>query len=104
MSQAAFGTVSPAYSVLIDKVSGIVHKITGIRLGEKQAYMVETRIKKRMSELGIKEASEYIAFIDKYLEQESGVLVGFITTHHTFFFREFLQNAFVTSESTCYKS
>ena len=90
MSQAAFGTVSPVYTGLINKVSGIVHKITGIRLGEKQAYMVETRIKKRMTELGIKEASEYIVYIDKNIEKESGILVGFITTHHTFFFREFL--------------
>lgn len=85
----AIGTVSKDFVNVIDKVSSIVHKISGNRLGEKQAYMVETRVKKRMIELGIKEASEYLRYIDQNVEKESGILVGLITTHHTFFFREF---------------
>jgi len=89
MSQAAIGTVSPEFVSVIDKVSTIVHKISGNRLGEKQAYMVETRVKKRMIELGIKEPRDYLKYIDQNFERESGVLVGLITTHHTFFFREF---------------
>lgn len=89
MSQPAIGTVSPEFHSVIDKVSSIVHKISGNRLGEKQAYMVETRVKKRMIELGIKEPSDYLRYIDQNFERESGVLVGLITTHHTFFFREF---------------
>ncbi|MGZ3787567.1 MAG: CheR family methyltransferase [Bacteriovorax sp.] len=89
MSQVAIGSVSSEFVSVIDKVSAIVHKISGNRLGEKQAYMVETRIKKRMIELGIKSASDYLKYIDQNLEKESSVLVGLITTHHTFFFREF---------------
>jgi chemotaxis protein methyltransferase CheR len=89
MSQAVAGTVNKDFIKLIDKVSSIVHVISGNRLGDKQAYMVETRIKKRMMELGLKEADEYSQYIDQHLEVESGVLVGLITTHHTFFFREF---------------
>jgi chemotaxis protein methyltransferase CheR len=89
MSQAAIGTISPDFISVIDKVSAIVHKISGNRLGEKQAYMVETRVKKRMIELGIKEPRDYLNYIDQNFERESGVLVGLITTHHTFFFREF---------------
>ena len=89
MSQAAIGSISSDFINVIDKVSTIVHKISGNRLGEKQAYMVETRIKKRMIELGIKDAREYLKFIDQHYEKESLVLVGLITTHHTFFFREF---------------
>lgn len=89
MSQVAIGTVSPEFVSVIDKVSTIVHKISGNRLGEKQAYMVETRVKKRMIELGIKEPRDYLKYIDQNFEKESGVLVGLITTHHTFFFREF---------------
>lgn len=89
MSQAAIGTVSPDFVSVIDKVSTIVHKISGNRLGEKQAYMVETRVKKRMIELGLKEPRDYLKYIDQNFERESGVLVGLITTHHTFFFREF---------------
>lgn len=89
MSQAAIGTISPEFVAVIDKVSTIVHKISGNRLGEKQAYMVETRVKKRMIELGLKEPRDYLNYIDQHFEKESGVLVGLITTHHTFFFREF---------------
>ena len=89
MSQAAVGTISKEFIYLIEKVSNVVHKISGNRLGDKQAYMVETRVKKRMMELGIKSADEYAKYIDQNLDHESYILVGLITTHHTFFFREF---------------
>ncbi|MBC7537218.1 MAG: response regulator [Bacteriovorax sp.] len=89
MSAVAIGTISTDFVNLIDKVSTIVHKLSGNRLGQKQAYMVETRIKKRMIELGIKEPADYLRYIDQHFENESGILVGLITTHHTFFFREF---------------
>lgn len=89
MSQAAVGSVSRDFVALIEKVSQVVHKISGNRLGEKQAYMVETRVKKRMMELGLKSAEEYMRYIDQNLDHESYILVGLITTHHTFFFREF---------------
>ena len=89
MSQAAVGTISKDFVTLIEKVSNVVHKISGNRLGDKQAYMVETRVKKRMMELGLKSADEYMKYIDHNLDHESYILVGLITTHHTFFFREF---------------
>ncbi len=89
MSQAVAGNVSKDFVSLIDKVSSVVHKISGNRLGEKQAYMVETRVKKRMMELGLKTPEDYSKYIDKNLDHESYILVGLITTHHTFFFREF---------------
>jgi chemotaxis protein methyltransferase CheR len=89
MGQAVAGTVNKDFVSLIEKVSTVVHKISGNRLGEKQYYMIETRIKKRMMELGIKEANEYLKYIDHNIDSESYVLVGLITTHHTFFFREF---------------
>lgn len=89
MSVPALGTVSNEFVPLIEKVSQVVHKISGNRLGEKQAYMVETRLKKRMMELGVKSPAEYLRYLDSHLDSESNVLVGLLTTHHTFFFREF---------------
>lgn len=89
MGQVVVGTVNKEFVSLIEKVSTVVHKISGNRLGEKQYYMIETRIKKRMMELGIKDADEYLKYIDHNIDSESYVLVGLITTHHTFFFREF---------------
>jgi len=82
--------VSSEYSLLIEKVSTIVHQISGNKLGDKQAFMVETRVRKRMLELNFKQPSEYLSYLEKNLNKESTVLVGLITTHHTFFFREFV--------------
>ena len=82
-------SVAPEFVSLVEKVANIVHKISGNKLGEKQAFMIETRVRKRMLELGIKSADEYLRFIESNIQKESGVLVGLITTHHTFFFREF---------------
>ncbi|WP_372654175.1 CheR family methyltransferase [Halobacteriovorax sp.] len=81
--------VEDSYDLLVEKVSSIVARISGNVLGEKQALMVQTRIKKRMSELGLTKADQYIRYIDSNREKESGVLVSLLTTHHTFFFREF---------------
>lgn len=77
------------YDELVQKVSAIVAKISGNVLEEKQALMVQTRVKKRMSELGIASPAEYLGHLDKNMKSESQVLVSLLTTHHTFFFREF---------------
>ena len=77
------------YEKLVEKVSGIVAKISGNVLGEKQSLMVQTRIKKRITELGLSTPDDYVKYIDTHREKESGVLVSLLTTHHTFFFREF---------------
>lgn len=90
MSDFAFKTnVSSEFLPLIEKVSSLVHKISGNKLGEKQAFMIETRLRKRMLELSMKTPEDYAKYIDANLQKETGVLVGLITTHHTFFFREF---------------
>ena len=81
--------VEDSYDLLVEKVSSIVARISGNVLGEKQALMVQTRIKKRMSDLRLSTAQEYIKYIDANREKEAGVLVSLLTTHHTFFFREF---------------
>ena len=85
----AKSTIEESFDLLVEKVSMIVARISGNVLGEKQALMVQTRIKKRMSELKITSAQEYIKYIDSHKEKEAGVLVSLLTTHHTFFFREF---------------
>lgn len=84
-----------AYDRLIKTVSEIVHKISGNVLEEKQALMVQTRVKKRMMELGMQDPDEYLSYLEKNLSKESGVLVSLLTTHHTFFFREFTHFEFI---------
>ena len=81
--------VDPDYVAIVEKVSEIVHKISGNKYGKKQACMIESRIKKRMIELEITTAKQYQEYIDKNTKTEINELVSLLTTHHTFFFREF---------------
>jgi chemotaxis protein methyltransferase CheR len=90
MSDYALKTdVAKEYIPLVEKVAMLVHKISGNKLGDKQFFMIETRLRKRMLELGIKNPFDYEKYIDQNMQRETGILVGLITTHHTFFFREF---------------
>jgi len=74
---------------LIDRVSGLVHEITGVQLGERQRSMVEARISRRMIDLGLSDPRAYARYLEAHLTDETAVLVSLLTTHHTFFFREF---------------
>lgn len=88
-------SIAPQFAVpaldaeLIAHVSGIVQKIAGIQLGDKQKAMVSARIGKRMLDLGISTPEAYLEHIIKNKESEGAALVSLLTTHHTFFFREF---------------
>lgn len=75
---------------LVEKVSSIVSRISGNVLGEKQLPMLETRMQRRILDLGLHSSQEYLNYLESNLEEESKVLVSLITTHHTFFFREFI--------------
>jgi chemotaxis protein methyltransferase CheR len=75
-------------SDLIEGISGIVSKITGVQLGERQRAMVESRLKKRMIELDLKDYAQYYDYFLQHEASEVQSLVSLLTTHHTFFFRE----------------
>ncbi|MCX6107267.1 MAG: response regulator [Proteobacteria bacterium] len=76
---------------LVRIVSDIVEKITGIQLGTREANMVKSRLSTRMSELGITTPHDYLRHLDSNRESESSALVSLLTTHHTYFFREYAQ-------------
>lgn len=73
----------------VKEVSAIVSKMAGIQLGAKQFSMVENRLRTRMVRLGIKSFEDYLQFLKSHQESESQALLSLMTTHHTFFFREF---------------
>lgn len=81
-------------SVILE-VSRIVSEMAGIQLGPKQASMVENRLKTRMIRLGISSFSDYLGHLQKHQEDESQALLSLMTTHHTFFFREFTHFEFL---------
>lgn len=80
---------NPVVDVAVKEVSKIVSDIAGIQLGEKQFLMVESRLKTRMLKIGINTASEYLEYLKLHKETETEALLSLLTTHHTFFFREF---------------
>jgi chemotaxis protein methyltransferase CheR len=73
----------------VTEVSKIVSAMAGIQLGPKQSVMVESRLKSRMSRLGCETFKEYLAHLQSKPEIESQALLSLLTTHHTYFFREF---------------
>jgi chemotaxis protein methyltransferase CheR len=66
-----------------------MNEITGVQLGERQASMVENRLKKRMLENQVATLPDYIQYFFSHREVETRALVSLLTTHHTYFFREF---------------
>lgn len=83
---------SPA---IVELVSKLVSEITGIQLGVKQRSMVESRLARRMIQLGMATDSEYEAHLKNNRESEMTALVSLLTTHHTNFFREFTHFEFL---------
>ena len=79
------------FKMAVQKVSAIVSKMAGIQLGDKQQAMVESRLRSRMARLNIDNVDEYMRRLEKEKESESLALLSLLTTHHTFFFREFNQ-------------
>ncbi len=74
---------------IVTEVSKIVHAKAGIQLGDKQKTMVQSRVAKRMIELNIADTDSYLSYLSQNLEKETEALVSLLTTHHTYFFREF---------------
>lgn len=82
----------------ITAVSNKIMAITGVQLGEKQRAMVESRLKKRMGELQFSEMDEYEAYFNSNETSETAQLISLLTTHHTYFFREFAHFEFLSEK------
>lgn len=74
---------------LTSYVSEIVATESGNVLGDNQKSMVVNRLKKRLIDLGDLEPAEYYEYLKNNYSEEATHLVSLLTTHHTFFFREF---------------
>ena len=75
-------------SNVYDVIASTISSITGVQLGEKQKNLVESRLNRRFRELKIQE-NEYLSYFHSNREQELSALISLLTTHHTFFFREY---------------
>lgn len=79
-----------SFEAMIEKVGKLIQSVSGNILGDKQQSMMENRLKKRMRQLNIDEPEQYLSYLEKNRESEIKELIGLLTTHHTFFFREYI--------------
>lgn len=70
------------------EIAELVGKIAGIQLSKEKRLLVETRLMRRASQLGLKPGNEYFAHYKKHRDAEINELVSVMTTHTTEFFRE----------------
>ncbi len=83
---------------VVEEVSKIVSQMAGIQLGPRQVVMVENRLKARMVKMGIKDFNAYLKHLKSHQEEESQALLSLMTTHHTYFFREFSHFEFLLNK------
>jgi chemotaxis protein methyltransferase CheR len=74
---------------LIEYAIGIVSKVSGNVFTEQHHFLIETKIRKRMMDLDITDATEYFSYLRSNEKVENDYFVSELTTHYTFFFREF---------------
>ncbi|WP_186648283.1 chemotaxis-specific protein-glutamate methyltransferase CheB [Fluviispira vulneris] len=75
--------------LIIHGILKLTHAETGMVLTEANKDMLETRIKKRMINLGFDSLYQYDLYLKKNLETEKSSLISLLTTHHSYFFREY---------------
>lgn len=74
---------------VIDDIAKVISKITGNQFSSKHSSMLEFRLKKRCLELKIDGLENYYQYFKANQNSEVNYLISLLTTHHTFFFREF---------------
>jgi chemotaxis protein methyltransferase CheR len=77
------------------KLSKLIYKKLGLQFDEKKIYFLNKRVERRITELGLKDADEYL-FQLGYCDangDEMQALANLITTNETYMFREFEQLA-----------
>lgn len=77
-------------NVYLTKLAEIMSVKTGVQLGDKQLPMIESRLMRRMKQVNVNNWEEYYKYFEKNIATELDELISLLTTHHSFFFREFL--------------
>lgn len=72
--------------------------LTGVQLGDKQMSMVTSRLTRRALDLGLADLQQYVSYFKEHKVAETDALISLLTTHHTFFFREFSHFQFLETK------
>lgn len=71
------------------RLAEIVRQVTGNHVQEKNYSMLESRLRGRLIKLNLPSLEAYWSYFEKNETEEKEVLQSLMTTHYTFFFREF---------------
>jgi chemotaxis protein methyltransferase CheR len=77
------------FQPLVDYAKKIVTQASGNVFTDQHTFLIETKIRKRMMDLNLLDASSYQKYLNKNEAEEHDYLISELTTHYTFFFREF---------------
>jgi len=81
-----------------DRFREVIYRESGINLSPLKKALVQSRLMRRMRELGIRDYGDYYQYVLDNYDQEHINLVNCITTNKTDFFREAGHFDFLTSE------
>lgn len=66
--------------------TAIVHRLTGITISENRSSMVESRVQKRLAQMGLNSHQDYLTLLESNT-QEQIEFVNLMTTNETYFYR-----------------
>ena len=66
----------------------VVHEVTGIALSNAKHTLVQTRLAKRLRELGMRDFASYVRHVQHDMQGEREALIAAMTTHTTHWWRE----------------
>jgi chemotaxis protein methyltransferase CheR len=73
-----------------NRLSQFIYKVCGIKITSVKKVMIESRLSKRLRELGMKNFHDYCEYLysDRGMEEELVQMIDIVTTNKTDFFRE----------------
>ncbi len=81
--------------IAFEQICQIATELTGILFSENDLSMLSSRLSTRMMKINAKSLTEYYSYYLKNIETEKPQLISLVTTHYTYFFREFIHFDFL---------
>ena len=81
-----------------ERISNLIRERTGVHLEARHHAMIESRLRVRIHALKLTTLEEYVNHLEKHIHEELTDLISLLTTHHTYFFREFSQFEFLAQK------
>lgn len=83
----AASSAQPSHYVAMRRISRLVNRQSGIFLTPNKDFLIQTRLQKRVAELGFTSFSQYAELLEKN-PNELAICIECLTTHKTEWFRE----------------